>query len=201
MADTTTPQRGELHALTRLAFGELGSATGGIGQIHEAIAGRVFRGVERGVGRSGRVVALAHETIAGGVYGALRGATTLAGRAAEQALPAGRAISSTPRGAAALGALSGLIGDTLEREGSPLAQPMAVRVHGEIVPPEPAAVAEAFPAATPRVAIFLHGLMETELAWRFGGQETYGDRLARELGVTPVYVRYNTGRHISENGR
>ena len=43
--------------------------------------------------------------------------------------------------------------------------------------------------------------METEFAWGFGGGETYGARLARDLGVTPVYVRYNTGRHISENGR
>jgi pimeloyl-ACP methyl ester carboxylesterase len=43
--------------------------------------------------------------------------------------------------------------------------------------------------------------METELTWRLGGRETYGERLARDLGCTPLYVRYNTGRHISENGR
>jgi pimeloyl-ACP methyl ester carboxylesterase len=45
--------------------------------------------------------------------------------------------------------------------------------------------------------------MGTEFPWgwyasRSGG--TYGSRLARDLGLTPVYVRYNTGRHISENG-
>src|SRR5436309_1398051 len=33
------------------------------------------------------------------------------------------------------------------------------------------------------------------------GGETYGTRLARDLGATPVYVRYNSGRHVSENGR
>jgi pimeloyl-ACP methyl ester carboxylesterase len=43
--------------------------------------------------------------------------------------------------------------------------------------------------------------METEFAWRIGADEPYGPRLARELGVPPVFVRYNTGRHISENGR
>ena len=32
-------------------------------------------------------------------------------------------------------------------------------------------------------------------------QLTYGELLARERGVSPVYVRYNTGRHISTNGR
>jgi pimeloyl-ACP methyl ester carboxylesterase len=52
--------------------------------------------------------------------------------------------------------------------------------------------------------VFVHGLMGTELGWRwFGGpaKQSYGDRLARDLGATPVFIRYNTGRHISENGR
>ncbi len=46
--------------------------------------------------------------------------------------------------------------------------------------------------------------MGTEHGWRWftpEGGETYGERLERELGATPVYVRFNTGRHISENGR
>ena len=30
---------------------------------------------------------------------------------------------------------------------------------------------------------------------------TYGSQLQRDLGLTPVYLRYNTGLHISENGR
>jgi pimeloyl-ACP methyl ester carboxylesterase len=47
-----------------------------------------------------------------------------------------------------------------------------------------------------RPVIFLHGLGETEFAWRLGG-EPYGSRLP---GRTPLYVRYNTGRHVSENG-
>jgi pimeloyl-ACP methyl ester carboxylesterase len=29
----------------------------------------------------------------------------------------------------------------------------------------------------------------------------YGSRLERDLGFTPLYVRYNSGLHISENGR
>ena len=53
-------------------------------------------------------------------------------------------------------------------------------------------------AETPRLAVFVHGLFETEHAWRYGGGPRYGDRLP---GWTPVYVRYNSGRHISENGR
>ena len=32
-------------------------------------------------------------------------------------------------------------------------------------------------------------------------QTNYGVLLQRDLGYTPFYLRYNTGRHISENGR
>ena len=47
---------------------------------------------------------------------------------------------------------------------------------------------------TPHVVVFLHGLGETEHAW---GSPNYGDLLD---DVTPVFIRFNTGRHISENG-
>jgi pimeloyl-ACP methyl ester carboxylesterase len=36
----------------------------------------------------------------------------------------------------------------------------------------------------------------------YGDKEAnYGQFLARDLGFTPLFLRYNTGRHISENGR
>jgi pimeloyl-ACP methyl ester carboxylesterase len=78
---------------------------------------------------------------------------------------------------------------------------MAVRVDGLPVAPDRRALAQAFPAATPRLTIFVHGLMGEEHGWLIGGREPYGARLQREHGITPVYVRYNSGRHISENGR
>jgi acetyl esterase/lipase len=192
----------ELRALSRLAAAELGGGAGGIGSVHDAIARRVFGAV----GPSGRPVQLAHDAIARGVYASVRGAATVAGQAADHALRRrdagdGRPLSASPRGALALAVLSGLQGDVLERDGSPLQQPMTVRVHGRVVAPEPDALAAAFPRATPRIVVFLHGLMETEHAWRLGGREPYGARLARELGCTPVDVRYNSGRHISRNGR
>jgi pimeloyl-ACP methyl ester carboxylesterase len=57
-------------------------------------------------------------------------------------------------------------------------------------------------AATPRLVVFVHGLCETDDAWSlFGDHPSYGDRLSSELGYSPVYVRYNTGLHISDNGR
>jgi pimeloyl-ACP methyl ester carboxylesterase len=194
--------RDELRALSRLASSELAGGTGAIGGMHDAIAGRVFGAL----GPSARPVRLAHDAIARGVYGSVGGAATLAGRVADRALSRrdpgdGRAISATPRGAAALAVLNGLIGDALEQAGSELQEPMAVRLGGVVVAPDERSLAAAFPDAKPRLVVFLHGLMETELAWRLGGGPAYGARLERELGCSAIDVRYNSGRHISHNGR
>ena len=177
----------ELQALARLTFEELGGAAGGIGQVHRAIADRAFGAAGSGAPRA------IHDAIAGGVYAGLRGAAGLTAAVAGAAVAGrGRSLSVTPRGAAVLAVLNGLRGDALEREGSDLAEPMCIRVDGRPVAPAD------FPDAGPRVVVFLHGLFETEYAW---GSDSYGSRLARDVGATPVYVRFNTGRHISENGR
>jgi pimeloyl-ACP methyl ester carboxylesterase len=195
MSETRRPD--ELRALNRLTFSELAEAAGGIGGVHRSVAERVFRLV----GPTSAPARMTHDLISAGVYRAVRGGAQLVGRGADIGLGRrvdrdGRMLSKDPRGAAAIAVLNGLIGDRLEREGSDLAEPMAVRRGGEVV------AASAFRGdARPRLVVFLHGLMETELSWCWSGAETYGERLARDLGCTPVYVRYNTGRHVSENGR
>jgi pimeloyl-ACP methyl ester carboxylesterase len=74
--------------------------------------------------------------------------------------------------------------------------------------PTRSGLAAAYPDATSRIVVFAHGLCETEDAWRLGAAEhhgdprsTHGSRLRADLGYSPVYLRYNTGRHISDNGR
>jgi len=49
----------------------------------------------------------------------------------------------------------------------------------------------------------VHALMATNDRWRFrdAPDVTYGSLLADARGLTPVYVAYNSGRHISSNGR
>lgn len=204
MPTPATAPTGELRALSRLAFAEAAGVPGGIGAVHRAIAARVFRAV----GPAGRPVAAVHGAVAGASYAAVRAGFGLAGRTVDVALQArgegAAALSSTPRGAAVIGAVQGLRGDHLEATASPLHAPMAVRVGGAPVPLEHAALAAAFPHASGRLVVFLHGLMETEHAWALGGARlrgTYGERLAADLGVTPVFIRYNTGRHVSESGR
>jgi pimeloyl-ACP methyl ester carboxylesterase len=196
----------EFGALTTLGFDELARFSGGIGQFQRAISGRVFSAV----GPGAALVRPLHEGITRGVYAGLGLGTRALGFAAGAAIDrhaarrraAGRPLalpSATRPGAALIGAVAGLTGDTLEAEGSPLAQPMAVRVGGEPLALDRDALAAAFPKATPRIVVFLHGLMETEFSWGTG--ETYGTRLQRELGYTPVTVRYNSGLRISRNGR
>jgi len=190
----------EAAALVRLGFEELRGFTESVGSTERDIAGRVF-----GYVPAGRPIKFVHDTVARGVVGALGGAATAAGRGAgtlvERRPRPERPLSATAWGGLGISVLNGLVGDRLEREGSPLAQPMAIRVDGLAVTPDRASLAQAFPAATPRLVVFLHGLMESERGWHLGGREDYGSRLARDLGCTPVYVRYNSGRHISENGR
>jgi pimeloyl-ACP methyl ester carboxylesterase len=162
----------EADAFRALAARELSSLPRGIGEVHGTIAGRVFKAL----GPSAAAARLAHDTIARGVYAGVSAGLRLS------ALAAPPPRLDTPRGAMAIAALNGLIGDQLEREDSPLAIRMAVR--------------RGAPDA-PRIAVFLHGLGETEYAW---GERGYGERLREDLGIAPLYVRFNTGRHISENG-
>ncbi|ALW85586.1 hypothetical protein AUC43_11085 [Hymenobacter sedentarius] len=57
-----------------------------------------------------------------------------------------------------------------------------------------------------KTVIFLHGLMGDELIWQAGFQDApdtrrYGPRLAAEAHIRPLYLRFNSGLHLSENGR
>ena len=193
----------EAGALVRLGFEELRGFTESIGTMERDIAARTFGSVPLG-----KPIQFVHDAVAGGVVGALGGAASAAGRGAETLVGLRprpqRPLSATLPGGMGLAVLNGLIGDRLERDGSPLQEPMSVRVGGFAIPPERDELARAFPDATPRLVVFVHGLMGEEHGWHLGrrqGREPYGTRLARERGWTPLYVRYNSGRHISENGR
>jgi len=196
-------QDDEARALVRLGFDELHGFTRSVGTMEREIAARAF-----GYVPLGKPIRFVHDSVADGVVGALGGATAALGRGAEAVVARRprpqRPLSATLPGGLGLAALNGLVGDRLERERSPLQEPISIRVDGLPVALERHDLAAAYPDATPRLVVFVHGLMGNEVGWRLGrrqGREPYGTRLARERGCTPVYVRYNSGRHISENGR
>jgi pimeloyl-ACP methyl ester carboxylesterase len=178
--------------------------------LHGAVARRAF-GAQGAAAAPARVL---HDGIATAVYTSLRAATAAAGGAAATAVRAVsddedvRPLSRSRGGRIAMSAINAFIGDRLEERGSDLAIPMSLRRRGEDLPCTPAALRRAHPRATGRIAVFLHGLLETEEWWRRGGARRtghdgrpFGLRLRRELGITPVDVRYNTGVHVSHNGR
>jgi pimeloyl-ACP methyl ester carboxylesterase len=177
--------------------------------MHVGIAGRPFRAL----GPAAAPVRVIHDGISQAVYagvgGGLRGAAR--GGAMVAALGAdaeGAGLASQPVASLLLGALNGLYGNHLAQQGNQLALQMEIRRHGEAVPARPDELGRAFPDATRRIVVFVHGLCETEAAWRLAPQSqttadrrSYGDRLRDELSYTPVYLRYNTGLHVSDNGR
>ncbi|MFL5823631.1 MAG: lipase family alpha/beta hydrolase [Solirubrobacteraceae bacterium] len=173
--------------------------------MHLGIAERAFRKV----GVASRPVQIIHDAAARRAYDMIGTGASALGKSVDRAM-ARRGIgeevvlSATRGGSALLAALNGLIGDQLERSGSDLHQPVSVRVHGKALVLDSVSMASAFPDATSRLVVFLHGLMGNEFYWDWGGAypgDSYGARLAAEAGLTPIYLRYNTGLHVSENGR
>jgi pimeloyl-ACP methyl ester carboxylesterase len=194
----------EVRALGELAGEAVGGLAARVGEMHSGVAGRVFKAV----GPGAAPVQLIHDGIAVGVYAAVQTLSKVAARAGAGVLsltvaPEAPSLERRVGGRVAIGVLNGAFGDELARRENPLALKMTVRSRGRDVPPTRSAISEAFPDAGGRVAVFLHGLCETDDAWRLAADRNtpYGDRLQFELGYAPVYIRYNSGRHISENGR
>ena len=167
-------------------------------------AGRLVIEATRGVTA---LVEAMHLTIAGGpailgqplagparlatglVYGAVRGVTAVVGAGIEvvlaQLAPILGASAPGPERAAVLAALNGVLGDYLAATSNPLAIEMRVRHEG---------------ACGSRLLVLVHGSSMCDRQWTQAGHD-HGAALARDLGYTPVYVHYNSGLHISTNGR
>jgi pimeloyl-ACP methyl ester carboxylesterase len=109
---------------------------------------------------------------------------------------------------AAIGLLNAAVGDYLESSTNALDMGMVFRARDRYLALEAARWAEHLPNATPKVALFVHGLGTTEWSWCLEAEGYHGDPtvhfgalLEADRGFTPVHVRYNTGRRVSRNGR
>jgi hypothetical protein len=142
--------------------------------------------------------------ITGFVYGSIRGVTRLVGGGLDAVL--GRLVpffgerTSSPEREAVLAILNGVLGDYLEASGNPLAIRMCLRRGGCPLSLEKAALSAAIPDAGDKLLVLAHGLCMNDLQWARQGHD-HGAALQRDLGYTPVYLHYNSGRHISTNGR
>jgi hypothetical protein len=197
--------RRRLRLLGAALGGAVATGTDRIEELHRGIARRAFDAA----GPGARPAQVTHDAVAAASYAAVRRVLRGAGQVAG-AVAAASPLSAHPRvtgreAGLVEGAISGIWGDHIERRHPDLAVRMAVRSGGRDVSIDGDALAATFPHHSRRLAVFLHGLAETEDAWGRPAQDddqlgTYGDRLQRQLGLTPIFIRYNSGLHVSENG-
>jgi len=164
--------------------------------------------------------------IRGQIYGSIhsinRGMRTLVDKGLQQAEDAGIELpsktSGTPLRSDAIGSfswikdnaqatLNGFVGDHLDAHDNGLALEMCFVHAGHPVNLTTSTARELFENGSHKVCIFVHGLAATEWCWSSFAEAFYGDpgmhfgSMLAEEGYTPLYVRYNSGKHISRNGR
>ena len=218
-----------LRGFKDLVFDAVEDTTNLVERTHGAVARRVLRRYApiEPIATPAAAVVEVEQGIAAGVYATIRGVnrsiqklTELGTAAAEAALPAGEPpVLAAPLRSDAVGSVAwlvdhaegvvnGVMGDRLSRRGNALDLGMTLRHDGAPLPLERDALERELGDATSKVCVFVHGLGCTEWSWSLSAERhhgdprvTYGMLLNRDLGYTPLYVRYNSGRHVSENGR
>lgn len=178
---------------------------------------RITEGVHQSIwhtlGATGGKPADRTRGLTGLVYRCVAGVTQAVGTGLDAALvrlePLLDAMDTAPAESAqrlaVLAALNGVMGDRLQADGNPLALPMTLHHEGRLLDPDRPDVA----AARGKIVLLIHGLCMNDLQWQTWRKAAdgslqpgldHGQALAQAQGFTPVYLRYNTGRHVSENG-
>lgn len=217
-----------LRGLKALVHDAVDRVTDLVGEGHESTARNVMRVTDQVpvVAQPARAVNTVRRVVTTGVLGSVK----LVNRAVEAVTDAGLDALGVPDDAAALvpavplrsdamrsaavigdaaiALVNAGVGDYLAREQNGLDMGMAFRCGDFYVASEPAAIEAALPVRRRKVALYVHGLGTSEWCWCLESLAYHGDAgttfgvlLERDLGFTPVYLRYNTGRHVSENGR
>ena len=108
--------------------------------------------------------------------------------------------------------LNGVIGDYLVQQNNPLAIDMGFYHEGSpLLSFEALSKSNSGVGLSNKVVVLLHGLTNLETIWDIETEETasaeatpvvnYGYHLQKDFGYTPLFLRYNTGLPIEENGR
>lgn len=189
----------DLRGATQLAA----EATKGVTDLVEAVHRRVTAGPLPGL--LGNPLAGVINAFAGPVFEQVRGVTALVGAGLDLALaPLASLLASSepgPQREAVLAALNGVLGDYLARTGNPLAIQLRLRRAGRALPTGAPDLAPAVAAqgANASLLVFVHGSSMCDLQWVKDGRD-HPSALAATLGHTPLFLHYNSGLHVSENG-
>ena len=185
----------DLRGLNRLTI----AAIVGVTELVEAVHMNILQ-------NSGKLGQPIHKPLSGAtgwVYRGIRGITSLVGVGIDALLgrltPLLGERSVWPGREALLAALNGVLGDYLANSNNPLAIRMSLRRAGKTLLLERRALAKEIPQINGRLLVLAHGLCMNDLEWERRGHD-HGAALARDLGYTALYLRYNSGLHISSNG-
>lgn len=196
MAKQSHLRSSDLRGISRMTIDAVVGLTDLVEAMHHNIASRSALLGKPPAGRT--------RGITGFVYGSIRGVARVVGGGLDAVL--GRLVpffgdnTSSPEREAVLAILNGVLGDYLEDNGNPLAIRMCMRRGGRPLSLEKTALSAAIPGAGGKLLVLAHGLCMNDLQWTRQGHD-HGAALQRDLGYTPVYLYYNSGRHISTNGR
>ena len=96
--------------------------------------------------------------------------------------------------------LNGVIGDYLEKNKNPLKIEMQFRHQGIAIYLDEKKLKETYPKINGKILLMVHGSCMNDIQWT-QNENNHGEILAKELGKTPIYLNYNSGLHVSTNGR
>jgi len=194
----------DLRGALRLAV----QATSGVTRVTEG----VHQSVWSTLGASGGKTMGTTRGLTGAVYRLIDGITHITGKSTDAAMAALESMfesesGNKPRSARAeslLAILNGVMGDRLAEDASPFTIAMDIRseaaMHGGVLQP----ASFATPDAAGKVLLLIHGLCMNDFKQhaKYQGNATEpGALLAERLGYFPLYLRYNSGLHISQNGK
>ena len=177
--------------------------TAPVAGMHRVITDRWFRLA----GSRLRTVRAIHDATVAAVYASIRAAPVALAAAIETGAAVADArggavpLWQSRRGARVQGIANAVWGDELVRRGSDLGIQLGLRTaDGVPIPTTAEALRAAYPEATGRLAVLVHGLAETEYCWSAGSHDAGLSDGLTDDGFTALLVRYNTGRTLLDNG-
>ncbi len=100
-----------------------------------------------------------------------------------------------------IGALNGVIGDYLHQTKNPLSINMGLYHNETPIQTDLSKIQSNYPNSNRNVCLFLHGAASIETHWNKNATINYAESLYNKYNYLPLFVRYNSGLHISENGK
>ena len=188
----------DLRGASRLAIDAVKGVTDLVEAMHRTIGG--------GPAVLGRPLAGATRLFTAPLYKSIRAVTDLVGAGID--VPLSRLAplladgAAGPEREAVRAALNGVLGDYLAETKNPLAIEMRWANATEMQESESTSKApiEKSAAVGKKLLVLLHGSSMNAAQWTRRGHN-HGAALARDLEFSPLYLEYNSGLHVSRNGR